>query len=292
MKKILVCILGADGQLGQEFRYIHPSYEYFHFDFYSKSTCDIGNQEQLNSVLRSKEYDYVINCAAYTAVDKAESDHEKCYLVNTKACEYICNSLKGTKSRLVHFSSDYVYHSYQGFPLNETDSCHPVGIYAKSKFEGEKVIRSSTVPALILRTSWVISSFGHNFVKTMLKLGSEKSNINVVNDQWGTVTYARDIAKAVLEIITAMISEKNDETLFNQTYNYSSEGITTWYDIATIIMKEANLPCVVHPIPSSQYPTPAQRPMWSVMAKNKIRTNFDLEIPHWYTALKECMQNI
>jgi dTDP-4-dehydrorhamnose reductase len=292
VKKIKICILGADGQVGKEFRNLHQSYEYMSFDFFSKTDCDITNEESVKTALNIEEYDYVINCAAYTAVDKAESDQEKCFLINAAACKYICNAILGRPIRLVHFSSDYVYHTFNGFPLRETDSTEPVGIYAQSKLEGENTIRACAVEALILRTSWVVSSFGHNFVKTMLGLGKEKSELRVVNDQLGTITYARHLAVAVLDIITSMTSEHVDKDIFNQTYNFSSEGITSWYDIANEIMKGAELNCRVLPVSTSAYPTAAVRPQWSVMAKNKIREAFGLEIPHWHKALKECMEAI
>ena len=289
MKKIKIAVLGADGQLGQEFRHLHQSYEYMSFDFFSRDDCDIADQQEVRAVLLSENFDYVINCAAYTAVDKAESEQEECFLINAKACQFICNAIKGRHVRLVHFSSDYVYHVYNGFPLKETERCIPSGIYAKSKLEGENIIRASEIEALILRTSWVVSSFGHNFVKTMLKLGKDKSELNVVNDQLGTITYARHLASAVVNIITAMTSESADQSLFNQTYNFSSEGITSWYDIADRIMKDEGLSCKVQSITTAEYPTPAVRPLWSVMAKNKIREAFGLDLPHWFTALKECL---
>ncbi len=289
--KLRIAILGANGQVGQEFKHIGTSYEYFHFDFYSKQNLDISNQEEVRAVL-DKNYDYVINCAAYTAVDKAESDAEACYAANTSACQNIVDALKGKDTKLVHFSSDYVYHTYTGFPIREEDSTKPQGVYATSKLEGEQIIRASSVPTLILRTSWVVSSFGHNFVKTMLRLGNEKSSVAVVNDQYGAPTYARHLAQTVLEIITQVAANPALLSAFDETYNYANEGIVTWYDIADRIMKEKGLSCLVHPIPTSDYPTPAARPGWSVLSKHKIKEQFNIEIPHWYSALKECLNAI
>ncbi|MBK8346184.1 MAG: dTDP-4-dehydrorhamnose reductase [Saprospiraceae bacterium] len=291
-KKLKIAILGSNGQLGQEFRFISASYEFVHFDFYSRQVLDIADADRLKNLLAEHHYDYIINCAAYTAVDKAESEAEACYAINAEACRNITNAIQDTETRLVHFSSDYVYHTYTGFPIREEDTTDPQGVYAQSKLEGEQIIRASGVPALIIRTSWVISSFGHNFVKTMLRLGSEKPSLNVVNDQYGAPTYARHLAQAVLDIITQV--ENNDELVpaFDDTYNYANEGIVTWYDIADRIMNEKVLPCVVHAIPTSDYPTPASRPHWSVLSKHKIKTTFDLEIPHWYLAVKECLAAI
>lgn len=260
--------------------------------FYGKSSLDIMDEAAVNNILTTGNFDYVINCAAYTAVDKAESDIEKCYAINTYACGTIVNALSGLKTRLIHFSSDYVYNTYSGFPLRENDITSPEGVYAKSKLEGERMIRKSKVPTLILRTSWVISSFGNNFLKTMLRLGKEKSNISVVDDQFGAPTYARHLAQAVLEIITMVETDHNLDFAFNETYNFSSEGFVSWYDIARTIMKEEGLICKVNPIPTKEYPTPATRPSWSVMSKSKVKNTFALEIPHWYKALQECIFSI
>jgi dTDP-4-dehydrorhamnose reductase len=292
LQKVKICVLGADGQLGQEFRFLAPSYEFLSFSFFGRSTLDITDEAQLNAVFRSVDYDYVINCAAYTAVDKAESESDVCFAINTTACSNIVQALAGLNTRLIHFSSDYVYHTYNGFPLHENDMVSPKGVYARSKWEGEEIIRQSNVPALILRTSWVISSFGHNFVKTMLRMGAEKSSLSVVNDQYGAPTYARHLAQAVLDIITSVVSDEALQNKFCGTYNYANEGVVTWYDIANTIMKIAELSCDVKPIPTDDYPTPARRPRWSVMSKNKIKTTFSLEIPHWYSALKECVEAI
>jgi dTDP-4-dehydrorhamnose reductase len=290
--KLSIAVLGANGQLGQEFKHIAPSYEYMHFTFYSKQDLDITDAEATSKELRNANYDYIINCGAYTAVDKAESDAENCYAINTNACKNITESIKDSKTKLIHFSSDYVYHTYGGFGLREDDQTHPQGVYASSKLEGEHIIRASSVPSLILRTSWVVSSFGHNFVKTMLRLGAEKTFINVVNDQYGAPTYARHLANVVLDIITQVENNPTLYNAFNDTYNFSNEGIVTWYDIAERIMKEKNYACAVNPIPTAEYPTPAKRPSWSVLSKHKIKEKFNVEIPHWYAALKECLREM
>lgn len=269
-----------------------PTNEFINFSFFGKSSLDIMDEAAVNAILIEGNFDYVINCAAYTAVDKAEIEIEKCYAINTYACGTIVNTLSGLKTRLIHFSSDYVYNTYSGFPLKENDLTSPEGVYAKSKLEGERVIRNSKVPTLILRTSWVISSFGNNFLKTMLRLGKEKSNISVVDDQFGAPTYARHLAQAVLEIITMVEADHNLDFAFNETYNFANEGFVSWYDIAGTIMKEEGLACKVNPIPTKEYPTPATRPSWSVMSKSKIKNTFSLEIPHWYKALQECIFSI
>ena len=259
-KKIKIAVLGSNGQLGQEFKHLAPSYEFVHFDFFSRKALDITDKQAFEKILH-QEYDYLINCAAYTAVDKAEQDVEACYEINSVACEHIMDYLKGRHTKLVHFSSDYVYHTYHGF-------------------------------ALILRTSWVISSFGHNFVKTMLRLGSERSSLAVINDQYGAPTYARHLATAVIDIILKVTEYPKFESVFNATYNYANEGIITWYDLASQTMETENLPCQIQTTLTKDYPTAAERPLWSVLSKKKIKNAFDLEIPHWYTGLIECLQAI
>jgi len=292
LKKTKIVVLGANGQLGQEFRHLASSYEYFTFDFYDRKDGDITDKISVAHLIDQSNPDFLINCAAYTAVDKAENDRDACYAVNAAACKVIAEVLTTRDVKLVHFSSDYVYDHFNGFPIKETDETNPKGVYAQSKLEGEKIIRASKIPTLIIRTSWVISSFGHNFIKTMLQLGKEKTELNVVNDQYGAPTYARHLAQAVLDIILVTITDEKKVSYFNDTYNYTNEGIITWYDLADRIMKEAGLPCQIQAIPTSSYPTPARRPYWSVLAKHKIKERYALEIPHWYVALKECMEEI
>ncbi|MBK8519247.1 MAG: dTDP-4-dehydrorhamnose reductase [Saprospiraceae bacterium] len=289
LKKIKICVLGANGQLGQEFRCIAPEFEFMSFHFYDKKSCDIIKKSDVAKAIASHDFDYLINCAAYTAVDRAEKEVEQCYAINTQACNILVDVLSDTKIKLIHFSSDYIYHTYSGFPIREEDSKSPKGIYAKSKYDGEMILRKSNIPVLILRTSWVISSFGNNFLKTMLRLGAEKNAISVVNDQFGAPTYARHLANGVLDIITATISDPSRLDSFNDTYNFANEGIVTWYDIAKQIMNESKLECKVNPISTEEYPTPARRPNWSVLSKHKIKETYSLEIPHWYIAVKDCL---
>lgn len=290
-KKIRIAVLGSNGQLGQEFKYLSSSFEFIHFDFFSRAALDISDPSAFERVLQV-DYDFLINCAAYTAVDKAENDSEKCFAINADACTNIMEYLKDKNTKLVHFSSDYVYHTYDGFALTENSATQPNGVYAMSKLKGENIIRSYHHPALILRTSWVISSFGHNFVKTMRRLGMDRPSLNVVNDQFGAPTYARHLAVTVVDIILKVTEEQDLISAFNSTYNYANEGIITWYDLASQIMQIENLSCEVHPILTKDYPTAAKRPLWSVLSKKKIKDAFHLEIPHWYKALLECLEAI
>lgn len=292
LKKIRICILGAEGQVGREFQHIAATFEYINFVFYSKKDVDITHFESLERSIGQNQFDYVINCAAYTAVDKAEDEVEKCHAINALACINLIQALQGTKTKLVHFSSDYIYHTYSGFPLREEDETSPQGVYAKSKLEGELILRKSNVPCLILRTSWVISSFGHNFLKTMIRLGHEKPQITVVNDQYGAPTYARHLANVVLDIITMVHNDDTSGASFNDTYNFSNEGIVTWFDLAQRIMLESGLNCTVLPVMTKDYPSKAVRPNWSVLSKDKIKQKFGVEIQHWYVAIKECLAAI
>lgn len=287
--KIQIAVLGASGQMGCEFQVIAKNYPDLSFDFFDKSTADITQLDSLVQALKRKNYHVLINCAAYTAVDKAESEPQLCYDVNTLGCQNIVDVLKGCDTKIVHFSTDYVYNSYNGFPIEEDAPKNPQSVYAKSKLEGETILRESDIPTLIIRTSWVFSSFGHNFVKTMIRLGKEKTSIQVVNDQYGAPTYARHLAQTTLDII---LNTHNNTERFNATYNYANEGLVTWYDIADRIMKDCSLNCRVLPITTAEYPTSAQRPPWSVLSKHKIKETFNTEIPHWYSALKECLSEL
>jgi dTDP-4-dehydrorhamnose reductase len=285
-----ILIFGANGQLGQEFRFLSGKYPKVNFLFYERKEADITNQDLVLRLVEQSKCDYIINCAAYTAVDKAENERDTCYLINRDASENLARAALKTSSKLVHFSTDYLYHTYDGFPLREDSPASPQGVYASSKLAGEEAIRSLGASCMILRTSWVISGFGNNFVKTMLRLGGEKDFINVVNDQYGTPTYTRDLAMAVLEIIR----KKNDgfvsDDIFCKTYNYSSEGITTWYEMADEIIRFSKSNCKVNPVKSTEYQTVAQRPHWSVLSKQKIKQDLGIEIPHWYDALQRCLK--
>jgi len=288
--KSRILIFGAGGQLGQEFRFLSGKFPNVNFLFYDRKEADITNLDLVLRLVEQSKCDYIINCAAYTAVDKAENERDACYLINRDGSENLAKAVLKTGSKLIHFSTDYLYNTYDGFPLREGSPALPKGVYASSKLAGEEAIRSLGATCLILRTSWVISGFGNNFVKTMLRLGSEKNFINVVDDQYGTPTYTRDLAMAVNEII----GKKNDgiisDDLFCQTYNYSSEGITTWYEMADEIIRFSKSDCKVNPVKSTEYQTVAKRPHWSVLSKQKIKQDLGIEIPHWYDSLQRCLK--
>lgn len=287
-----LAVLGASGQLGQEFQFLESLVPDWSFDFFNSENLDITDKSVLKKQFSDGSYNYVINCAAYTAVDKAEGEPEKCNSVNVLACQYICEALLHTNTRLIHFSTDYVYNNGVREPMGEDSPTTPVSVYGKTKLEGEKIIRNNPIPCLIIRTSWVISSFGHNFVKTMIRLGRERKVIQVVCDQKGAPTYARHLAKAVMEIIQKTEHGVNSPRDFNQTYNFANTGQTTWFGVASEIMKKTASHCEVHPIPSSEYPTPARRPLYSVMSMDKIQNTYGIHIPHWKTGLNECLSQL
>jgi len=293
--KIKIIILGAGGQLGQSLKFVasKPKYQQiFEYYFQDRASLDITDVEALRHMISTIDPAFIINAAAYTAVDKAESEPNLAEKTNVKACHNLVDAIGKQNIKVVHISSDYVYHSYNGFPQKECSPTVPIGIYATTKLQGEEVFRNSSVSTLILRTSWVVSPFGNNFIKTMLRLGSEKSELNVVNDQYGSPTSAIDLSETILKIITKSADMKDFDRKFNDTYNYSPEGISTWCDIARLVMREANLPCIIHGIPTCDYPTPAARPQWSILSKTKIKTAFDIIVPHWLKSTKILIQQL
>lgn len=284
MKHILVT--GSNGQLGNELRVLSGSYPSLSFIFTDLPELDISNAESLNSFFEANKLDALINCAAYTAVDKAESEPEKAHLINAVAPGLLASAAEKHGFTLVHISTDYVFDGTNFKPYTESDGVNPVSAYGKSKLKGEQAILQTRANALIIRTSWLYSTFGHNFVKTIMRLGKERGELKVVADQIGTPTYAADLAA----IIIYMIQTQNIEG--KKIYNYSNEGACSWYDFACAIVQHANIPCRIQPIPSSDYPTPAPRPHYSVLDKAAIRKDFGLSIPWWYDSMKLCISNI
>lgn len=289
---IKIIITGAGGQLGQEFKAMEAEYPQIQFYFFTHHDLDILDEKMLQEVSEKINPDYIINCAAYTAVDKAEEEKSLSYRINTLACRSIVNVFEKTNTKIVHFSSDYVYHTCFGKPLTEDCPTEPKSVYAKSKLEGEDIFKNSSIPSLIIRTSWVYSPYGSNFVKTMLRLSETKESLSVVYDQIGAPTYAFDLAKATLDIILNIQKFPEKEHFFNDVYNYANEGVTSWYDFATFIFTISGKKTKVYPITSDQYPTLAQRPNWSLMSKQKMVKTFQLDIPHWHDALQRCLEKL
>ena len=285
MKTILVT--GAQGQLGQEFQVVGRKNHQFKFVYTDRSQIDLTLPKSLRFITELKP-DLVINCAAYTAVDLAESEPDLALQVNAlilKDLGAICHRLS---IPIVHFSSDYVYHNYLRRPLRETDPTRPKGVYAKTKLKGEKLLLKHHSYPLIFRISWLYSSFGHNFPKTMLRLTKEKEMLTIVRDQIGAPTYARDVAEMVMHIVSTT-KKKEDWQSQMGVFNYCNTSTTSWAGIAQHIVERTGNSCDILPIPSTKYPTPAPRPRYSVLNLAKFRRNFHLPIRHWKEGLDDCL---
>ncbi len=284
MHKILVT--GSKGQLGSEIQFLSNNYDY-EFIFTGAEELDITDKTKVYKFLLSNEINTIINCAAYTAVDRAETEVEIADKVNHFAVKYLAESAKELKIKLVHVSTDYVFNGEAFQPYTEDSPCDPQSVYGLTKRAGEEALISLKLPnSIIVRTSWVYSTFGNNFLKTIIRLGKEKSGINVVVDQIGTPTYARDLAACILEILPKISTEET------QIYHFSDEGVCSWYDFAMAIIELRGFSCQINPIPSSQYPTPTKRPFYSIMSKSKIKTEFGVQIPYWRDSLYRCIENL
>lgn len=284
-----ILITGANGQVGQAFQSLLENQKgtgnRHNFYYTSKEILDITNKEMLEKFINENQIDTIVNTAAYTAVDDAEKNEDLAYKVNSESVENLAQISKKYGIKLIHISTDYVFDGTSHTPLVETDSINPQGIYAKSKRAGEEAILSiQPEGAIIIRTSWVYSTTGQNFVKTMLRVGTQKDEINVVCDQIGTPTYARDLARAILIMLES--EQKNDEV---EIYHYSNEGNCSWYDFAQAIFEIAQVDCKINPISTKEYPTPAKRPSYSVLNKEKIKKTYQLNIPYWRDSLKSCI---
>ncbi len=285
MTKIL--ITGSKGQLGSAILDLAADYPQFSFTGIDIDDLDLTNDTLVRQFLEQHDFSYIVNCAAYTAVDPAESQPDKAYAVNSGIPQLlgkICNE-KGT--RLIHISTDYVYKGKCWIPHTEDETLDPVSVYAKSKAEGEMALMNNTY-ALIIRTSWLYYKSGNNFLRTMIRLSAEKKEIGVVMDQTGTPTFAGDLAFAILKIID--FSENNG--FIPGIYNYSNEGVCSWYDFAVEIMQHTGSNCRINPIRTTEYPLPAYRPEYSVLDKKKIKSVFGLTIPYWKNSMQKAIQEI
>jgi dTDP-4-dehydrorhamnose reductase len=285
MKKNIL-ITGANGQLGSELQKLIPQYTQFEIFSTDVDTLNLCNKEEVERFIEENGINYIVNCAAYTAVDKAEDDIELCYLINRDAVKNVAEAANG-KAKVIHISTDYVFDGKGSLPYKETEPTNPQSVYGKSKREGEVVLLEQCPESIIIRTAWLYSTFGNNFVKTMIRLGKERDSLNVVSDQLGTPTYAADLAKAIFEVI--VFSEKT-QTFASGIYHFSNEGVTSWFGFTEKIFQLAEIKnCTVHPIPTSQYPTKATRPMYSVLDKTKIKETFHITIPEWEESLKKML---
>lgn len=277
MKKILVT--GANGQLGQSIAEIASRYDgYLLFSFATENDLDITDKSALNQYFSDRSFDAVVNCAAYTAVDKAESEKETVRLINAEATKYLAEITAEKKIPFVHISTDYVFDGTVATPRLETDQVNPIGVYGQTKLEGEQFALEINPQTIVIRTAWVYSRFGNNFVKTMLRLFKEKEQIGVINDQIGSPTNAVDLADAIAQILVS-------EELRPGIYNYSNEGKCSWYEFASAIKELTGSGIKINPISTSEYPTPAKRPAYSLLDKTKIKDTYQIKIADWKESL-------
>ena len=285
-----ILVSGSNGQLGSEIKDLVTNYKDFNFFFRDLPELNICDAEALNTFIFNQNINAAINCAAYTAVDQAEEDVEIAEQVNSIGVLNLVNALKKVNGKLIHISTDYVFDGNSFLPYQELDELNPIGIYGETKRAGELVILNSSIDALVIRTSWLYSAYGNNFVKTMLKLGHERDELEVIFDQVGTPTYASDLAKTCLDILLDKSSE--NISMNGKIYHYSNEGVTSWYDFAKAIMELGSIDCKVRPIETKDYPTPAKRPHFSVLNKTKIKKDFNIEIPYWRDSLDKCVEKL
>lgn len=286
---IKILVTGALGQLGSSIKFVSEKREDFQFDYTDFNELDISNLALLENYVSRTSPDYIVNCAAYTAVDKAQSEQELCFQLNAEAVKNLRLAANRINSKIIHISTDYVFSGKNNKPYTEEDIPDPDSIYGQSKLKGENYLQGEP-NAIIIRTSWLYSQFGNNFLKTIVRYGKERNELKVVYDQTGTPTYAPDLAKAILSIIN--FSESQGQSFLPGIYHYSNEGITSWFDFAREIIENLNLNCRVTPIETKEYPTAAPRPAYSVLNKTKIRNTFGLEIPYWKESLSECLSHL
>jgi dTDP-4-dehydrorhamnose reductase len=285
MEKPKILVTGAGGQLGKELRIASGAFHEYEFVFATRDDLCIEQFELVRNFFKGLKPAYCINCAAYTAVDKAEDQKEMAFLINGESVGVLAAVCNLFETRLFHISTDYVFNGNATSPYKEEDAVDPVNAYGASKLLGEELAMQNNPNPVIIRTSWVYSEFGHNFVKTMMRLMKEKKVLHVVNDQVGSPTYAADLAKAILSIMSSGKWETG-------IYHYSNEGAISWFDFATAIKEITGSNCEVNPINTEQYPTPAKRPKYSLFSKEKIKSVYQIKIPDWRSSLEKCIRQI
>ena len=279
-----ILVTGANGQLGQSLKKVFATDQNLHVSYIDIEDLDLTDIEAVTEYFNKNQFDIIINCAAYTAVDLAEKDQVVCAHINTDAVRNIAEASRKNQSKIIHISTDYVFNGKNFRPYAENDVPDPQSVYGRTKLEGEGVLMAYGPQSIIIRTSWLYSEFGNNFMKTMCRLGDEKEEINVVCDQIGTPTYAYDLAVAIHSII-------NYSEWQPGIFHFSNEGVASWYDFAVAVMRIAGKKCKVNPITTKEYPTAATRPPFSVLNKSKIKTAYSLTIPNWDESLCKCINN-
>lgn len=286
MSSVKIFVTGANGQLGRELQSLAENAPGCDFFFFTRATFPIEDPDSAKAFLSRERPQWLINCAAYTAVDKAESEKETAFEINGDAPGYLAAACRTTNTRLIHISTDYVFDGQSSTPLTETDPTSPINTYGASKLEGERrALQEYPGGTLIIRTSWVYSGFGNNFVKTMIRLMKERPGIHVVNDQIGSPTFAGDLAGAIMQIVQA-------PSFIPGIFHYSNEGTISWFDFAVAIRDAIGSKCTVSAIPTVQYPTPAKRPHYSLLDKKRIREAYGVPIPEWHPSLLTCLRQL
>ena len=285
-----ILVTGSNGQLGSEIKDLAAKYKDFSFFFRDLPALDICSSDQLDVFLTENKINTVINCAAYTAVDKAEQDAEIAEKVNSEGVLNLVNALAKVNGKLIHISTDYVFDGNSFLPYQESDEVNPIGVYGNTKRSGELAVLNSDIDGIVIRTSWLYSAYGNNFVKTMLRLGNERDELGVIFDQVGTPTNASDLAQACLDILSSKKQSKMNSK--GNMYHFSNEGVASWYDFAVTIMELGKVVCHIKPIETKDYPTAAKRPYFSVLNKTKIKIDFEIEIPYWRDSLAFCISKL
>lgn len=278
-------ITGKNGQLGselQDLQHKHPQYEMI---FVDREEMDLSNSEQILKVLNDQKPGIIINAGAYTAVDKAETEQELCDLINHKAVEIMGEWAAKNNAKIIHISTDYVFNGTSEIPFKETDATDPINVYGLTKLKGEQALQTSGAAYVIIRTAWVYSTYGANFVKTMMRLMNERDEIGVVADQVGTPTYARDLAQVIMDVVEA-------DAFTQGIYHYSNEGKISWYDFAAAIKEIKGYKTKINAISSDAFPTPANRPNFSLLDKTKIKETFNVSVPYWKDSLEEMLTKL
>lgn len=280
-----ILVTGANGQLGSELKKLSSAYSQYTFTFLTRDEFPLNDTVRIKDYLKSNQFDFLINCAAYTAVDKAESEKELAWQINATAVGVLAAACRDNIIKFLHISTDYVFDGTAKEPYKVDDLTNPQTVYGASKLEGERLAMNENSDAIIIRTSWVYSSYGNNFVKTMLRLFQEKEEISVVNDQIGSPTYAADLAEVIIKMISS-------GQWYEGIYHFSNEGVISWFDFAGAIKNLSGSSCKINPIPTSAYPTPAKRPAWSVLEKSKIQQHYGIQFRNWEESLRLCIEKI
>lgn len=288
IKRLL--ITGKDGQLGRSLQALSTGYPQFEYHFVGREELDLASGQSINRFFEENRFDAIINCAAYTAVDSAESNSELADQINHAAVRHLAEIAVRDNAPFIHISTDYVFDGSNFRPYVEADTTNPQNVYGATKLKGEEAFKQIDPRGFIIRTSWVYSEYGQNFVKTMIKLGRERQTLNVIFDQVGTPTYARDLAEAILETLSKR------EDVFSESggrvFHFSNEGCCSWYDFAKAVFDLSEIDCEVLPIETHQYPTPATRPFYTILNKSKIKRELGLEIPYWRDSLSRCLKRL